>query len=159
MISIGGPGIARVLDLSVLCHIFTGPELQDDSLVADVELPEYPPSELYLYRIQTERVGLCVALHTHRERKLASLAQSRSRSMSKTNRQEIESVAIHQISFVPTATAVVNGCGLQDDRRDLCQVCGTVVCPLKHLACPMTASLQVFQALNIKLIVHQPTRG
>jgi hypothetical protein len=47
----------------------------------------------------------------------------------------------------------------QNNSGNLGQVCRTVICPLQHLARPVTLSLQSLQAVDIKVVVDKTRRG
>lgn len=69
--------------------------------------------------------------------------------MPEADGQQVESIATCQL---------VQPCGavsLQNDSGDLRQVGGSIVCPLKYLACAMTATLQVFEPFNIELFIDK----
>jgi hypothetical protein len=76
--------------------------------------------------------------------------------MSQTDRQEVESIAIRQSAIDTRRHLHIS---LQDDCRYLSKVCGAVIRPLKHFASTVTPSLQVFQTLDIELIIHKSTGG
>lgn len=65
-------------------------------------------------------------MQTHREGELDSLTDSRSGGMAEADREEVEDIADGSVEH-GTHERVLNS---QDDRGDLGQVRGPVVCPL-----------------------------
>ena len=69
--------------------------------------------------------------------------------MPEADGQQVESIAACQL-VQPSDTL-----SLQNDSRHLSQVGWAIVCPLKYLACAMTATLQVFEPFDIELFIDQ----
>lgn len=82
-------------------------------------------------------------MHSHREGKLTRLTQSGRGSMAQTDRKEVEGIAVmrqlRQASVKPGKQK-----DLQDNGGHLRQIGRTIVRALKHLAGPVTTTLQMF---------------